>query len=208
MKVDVSFDFYEQRPYVHSTQLLYDLLKILKDNKYYEDECDILKIICVYKKMVSNQGYYIIDEIYNGDYSTIFTIQIKDKKITAYYVERVEPVINRIPYDEIHIIDGYELDVANKIAHVTICRDDNLYNVIIALGKRLILSTFDSEGYTSWKVGKFSINWKELNNKPIGRKLSFAIKNNIDDEYIQSKIYIDDINIGILENARSKLGTN
>lgn len=208
MKVDMSFDFYEQRPYVHSTQLLYALLEILKDNRYYENESDILKIICVYKKMVNKQGYYIIDEIYNGEYSTIFTIQMGDKKITAYYVEKDEPVVNRIPYDEIHIIDGYELDIANKIAHVTICRDDNLYNVIIALGKRLILSAFDSEGYTSWKVGKFSINWRELNNNPVGRKLSFAIKNNIDDEYIQSKIYIDDINIGILENARSKLGTN
>lgn len=208
MKVDVKFDFYEQRPYVHSTQLLYALLNILKENKYYSEESDILKIVCVYKKMVNKQGYYIIDENYDGAYSTIFTIQLADRKISAYYIEYDEPVVNRIPYDEIHIIDGYELDEANNIAHVKLCRDDNLYNVIIALGKRLILTVFDSEGYTSWKVGKFSINWRELNNNPIGKKLSFAIKNNIDNEYIQSKIYIDDVNIGILENARSKLGNN
>lgn len=207
MRINIKFDFYEQRPYIHSTQLLYELLKLMKKNKYYKEEKDILKISCTYKVMADKQGYYIIDEEYSGSYNTIFIIQTADRKITAYYVEGDEPVVNRVPYDEINIIDGYTLDIDNKIADVKICRDDNLYNVIIGLGKRLILSTFSSEGYSSWKVGKFVINWKELNNKPIGKKLSFQITNNINDEYIQSKIYIDDKYIGILENARRKIGS-
>ena len=157
--------------------------------------------------MADKQGYYIIDEVYSGSYNAIFTIQTVDRKITAYYIGNDEPVVNRVPYDEIHIIDGYSIDIDNKIADVKICRDDNLYNVIIALGKRLLLSAFNSEDYSSWKVGKFVVNWQELHNQPIGKILSFRVTNNIDDEYLQSKIYIDDKLIGILENARSKIGS-
>lgn len=207
MKINVKFDFYEQRPYIHSTQLLYELLKIMKDNNYYKEEKDLIKISCTYKVMADKQGYYIIDEVYSGSYNAIFTIQTVDRKITAYYIGNDEPVVNRVPYDEIHIIDGYSIDIDNKIADVKICRDDNLYNVIIALGKRLLLSAFNSEDYSSWKVGKFVVNWQELHNQPIGKKLSFQITNNINDEYIQSKIYIDDKYIGILENARRKIGS-
>lgn len=207
MRINIKFDFYEQRPYIHSTQLLYELLKLMKKNKYYKEEKDILKISCTYKVMADKQGYYIIDEEYSGSYNTIFIIQTADRKITAYYVEGDEPVVNRVPYDEIHIIDGYSIDIDNKIADVKICRDDNLYNVIIALGKRLLLSAFNSEDYSSWKVGKFVVNWQELHNQPIGKILSFRVTNNIDDEYLQSKIYIDDKLIGILENARSKIGS-
>ena len=69
MKINVKFDFYEQRPYIHSTQLLYELLKIMKDNNYYKEEKDLIKISCTYKVMADKQGYYIIDEVYSGSYN-------------------------------------------------------------------------------------------------------------------------------------------
>lgn len=204
MKVDVKFDFYEQRPYIHSTQLVYELLKIMKNNNYYNRDSEIIKIYCIYKSLCNKQGYYIIDEDYHGEFSTYFKIKLESVDINAYYIETEEKVINRIAYDEDNIILNHKIDELNKCAFVEVYRNDNLYNIIIALLKKLLNNLFVSDGYTSWKVGKFIVDWSKLHHNAVGKNLKICVHNSLDDMYVQSKIFLDDCLVGSIENAREK----
>lgn len=206
MKIDVKFNFLDKRQYVHSTQLTYKLLEILKNEGYYNVYNEIDQITSAFKMLVNKHGFYVIDEDFSNQSTTSFIVQIGNKKIRACYVEGSELVSENVPYDELSIIDGYSLDMDNLIASIKMVREDNIYNVIIALGKQLILKYLPIKGYTQWYAGKYNIKWNELHNHSIGKTLSVKICNNINDMYVQSKIYIDDIFVGTLDNIRDKVG--
>lgn len=205
MKVDVKFDFLGSRHYIHSTQLTYKLLEILKEHGYYNSYSDVSKITSIYKSVADKQGFFIIDESYDGTHAAVFNIYINDKEYKAWYVEGDEPVNSRIDYDESSLITGFELDKANMQSLVKLKHDDLLYNTIIALGRQIVSAAIDTEGYTPWLIGKYNFKWGELHNNPVGKTLIFKVVNNIDNVYIQSKIYLDDVFIGTLDNARKKI---
>lgn len=206
MKVDVKFDFFEKRKYIHSTQLLYELLKILKENGYYKENNEIVKIISSYRVMANKQGYYIIDEQYNGNYSTIVTLNVINRTIVAYYVESDEPVTNIIPYDEDSFINNYNLNRSEQSAEITINNEENIYNKIVALNKRLLLSILPTENYSSWVVGKFSIDWNVLCSASRNSVLCIKLHNNLDSIFCRSIIYLNNEAVGYIDYARNQLG--
>lgn len=202
MKVNVKFDFLENRNYIHSTSLMYKLLEVLKEKAYINSYNEINKINIIYRNKTNKQGYYLIDEeCTNAD--TIFKITIGDSAINAYYIEAGEPVSNRISYDEDGIVKESIINKEESSSSMIIKSVDNIYNVIVSLNKKLLLNILPKENYTSWSVGKFTINWQELYNNSIGKKLTVKLINNINNMYCKSNIYIEDKLAGSIDYARN-----
>lgn len=204
MKIYTEFDFLGSRTYIHSTSWLYKLLKLLKINNYISADNEIKKIDAVFRHKSDKQGYYIIDEEYEGNIGTYFNISLADRKIKAFYAEDKETVTNRISYDEDALADKCNIYYDERKASVIIDNYDTIYNVIVALNKKLLLDILPKENYTSWSVGKFSIYWDIMHNNPIGKELSVNVTNNIDNMYVKSKIYLQNEAIGSIDYARNK----
>ncbi len=202
MKVDVKFDFFEQRNYIHSTSLMYKLLEVLKEKAYINSYSEINKINIIYRKKTNKHGYYLIDEEYS-DADTIFKVVVDDRTIKACYIEDGYAVSNRISYDEDGIVKESIINKEDSSSSMIIESVDNIYNVIVSLNKKLLLNILPKENYTSWSVGKFNINWKELYNNSVGKKIILKLINNIDNMYCKSNIYIDDKLVGSIDYARN-----
>ena len=202
MKVNVNFDFLGTRNYIHSTSWVYTLINILKTNGFIKSDDEINKFSAVFRSKQNKQGYYLIDEeCTNAD--TIFKIIVGDKTIKAYYLEDSEAVSNSIPYDEDCIVKESIINKEESSSSMIIESVDNIYNVIVSLNKKLLLNILPKENYTSWSVGKFNINWKELYNNSVGKKIILKLINNIDNMYCKSNIYIDDKLVGSIDYARN-----
>lgn len=202
MKVNVNFDFLGTRNYIHSTSWVYTLINILKTNGFIKSDDEINKFSAVFRSKQNKQGYYLIDEeCTNAD--TIFKIIVGDKTIKAYYLEDSEAVSNSIPYDEDGIVKESIINKEDSSSSMIIESVDNIYNVIVSLNKKLLLNILPKENYTSWSVGKFNINWKELYNNSVGKKIILKLINNIDNMYCKSNIYIDDKLVGSIDYARN-----
>lgn len=202
MKVNVNFDFLGTRNYIHSTSWVYTLINILKTNGFIKSDDEINKFSAVFRSKQNKQGYYLIDEeCTNAD--TIFKIIVGDKTIKAYYLEDSEAVSNSIPYDEDGIVKESIINKEESSSSMIIESVDNIYNVIVSLNKKLLLNILPKENYTSWSVGKFNINWKELYNNSVGKKIILKLINNIDNMYCKSNIYIDDKLVGSIDYARN-----
>lgn len=205
MKVNYKFSFLGSRRYIHGTQMTYGFLDVLKNNGYFNSYDDIIQLSSVHKLLSDKQGYYIIDEQYDGVYSVSFSAKILDKVINGYFIETNEEVKTSIPYDEIGIIDGYILDIDNSTATVQIREYDNIFNVLISLIKQLEITKFSSEGYTAWLLGKYKIDWNMMHKEAIGKEMKVIITNNIDDQYLHIKIYVDGNYVGFMDDARQKI---
>lgn len=202
MKVNVNFDFLGTRNYIHSTSWVYTLINILKTNGFIKSDDEINKFSAVFRSKQNKQGYYLIDEeCTNAD--TIFKIIVGDKTIKAYYLEDSEAVSNSIPYDEDGIVKESIINKEESSSSMIIESVDNIYNVIVSLNKKLLLNILPKENYTSWSVGKFNIDWKELYNNSVGKKIILKLINNIDNMYCKSNIYIDDKLVGSIDYARN-----
>lgn len=202
MKVNVNFDFLGTRNYIHSTSWVYTLINILKTNGFIKSDDEINKFSAVFRSKQNKQGYYLIDEeCTNAD--TIFKIIVGDKTIKAYYLEDSEAVSNSIPYDEDGIVKESIINKEESSSSMIIESVDNIYNVIVSLNKKLLLNILPKENYTSWSVGKFNINWKELYNNSVGKKIILKLINNIDNMYCKSNVYIDDKLVGSIDYARN-----
>lgn len=204
MKADVKFDFLETRNYIHSTSLMYKLLEVLKEKSYIDSYDEISKINLICRKKTSKQGYYLIDEDCS-DADTVFKIIVGNRIIKAYYIGDGEPVLNRIPYDEDGIVKESIINKDDSSTSMVIERIDNIYNVIVSLNKKLLLHILPKECYTSWSVGKFNINWKELYTNSVGKKIIVKLVNNINNMYCKSNIYIDEKLVGNIDYARKRV---
>lgn len=206
MRVNVEFEFLGNRNYIHSTQMTYKLLSILYERDYYKSYSEIMEIKSIFRKLADKQGYFSINEETNQDYSTLFQVVLAQRKINIYFYEGDTKVINRVPYDEISLIEDFNIYKNQLKVDIEIKNEFNIYNVLIAMLKQLLHAVFPIENYTGWLVGKYKINWSLLHMNPIGRKLSIQINNNIDQIYTHSKIFLDDSVVGIIDNARKKIG--
>ena len=82
---------------------------------------------------------------------------------------------------------------------------DNIFNVLISLIKQLEITKFSSEGYTAWLLGKYKIDWNMMHKEAIGKEMKVIITNNIDDQYLHIKIYVDGNYVGFMDDARQKI---
>lgn len=204
MKVDVMFDFLENRDYIHSTSWLYKLLDILIEKKYIYSNEEINKINAVFRSKKNRQGYYLIDEeSQNGD--IVFHIHINSKKIKVYYIEDGAKVDTHIPYNEDMMVNDGVINKDDVSASIKVTCIKNIYNLIVSLNKKLLLHILPKKGYSSWSVGKFSINWKELYSNGEGNILQTKLINNIDNLYCQSSIFINGNLAGSIDFARKKV---
>lgn len=88
MRVDVTFDFLENRDYIHSTSWLYKLLDILQINNYIHSYDDVERISAVFRAKKNKHGYYLINEpVQNED--IVFHIYTSSEKIQVCYVENL-----------------------------------------------------------------------------------------------------------------------
>lgn len=204
MKVYVNFNFLENRNYIHSTSWLYMLLGILKDNNYFNSVFDINNVSAVFRSKKNKQGYYLIDEECDNT-DIVFNFTIGDKKIKAYYIEDGNVVVDSMPYDEDGLVRESVIDKNERTSTIIIKNLDNIYNIIVSLNKKLLLTILPHEDFTSWSVGKFNLHWNKLHNNTFGKKLVIKLTNNIDNMYCKSIIYIDEQFVGTIDYARSRL---
>lgn len=205
MKVNVKFDFLGNRNYIHSTSWLYKLLEILKENGYIKQNNEINKINAVFREKKDKQGYYLIDEEYKGA-DILFDINLDNRKIRVCYIEDGEKLSNSVPYDEDGLVSDAHIDKENKTSYIQVENIDNIYNLIVALNKKMLLELLNNEGFTSWSVGKFSINWNQLHDNPVNQQLKIVLVNNLGDMYCQSNIYMCDKLMGNIDFARKRSG--
>lgn len=203
MKVYAEFGFLENRDYIHSTSWLYKLLDILIEKKYICSDSEINKINAVFRSKKNRQGYYLIDEeSQNGD--IVFHIYTNSKKIKVYYIEDGAKVETHIPYNEDMMVNDGIINRDYTSASIEVSCINNIYNLIVSLNKKLLLNLLPKDGYSSWSVGKFSINWKVLHSNAEGNILQTKLVNNIDNLYCQSSIFISGHLAGSIDFARKK----
>lgn len=204
MKVNVEFEFLGNRNYIHSTSWIYKLLEILKEHKYIQAYEDINKINAVFREKKNKQGYYLIDEVCkNAD--ILFDVYTGSGKIRACYIEEGEKVLKSINYDEDGIVGSCIIDKESQSSSLQIESFNNIYNLIVALNKKMLLELLDNNGYTSWSVGKFSINWHVLHNNSLNQQLRVQLINNIDNMYCKSNIYVCNELAGNIDFARKRI---
>lgn len=205
MKVNYKFSFLGSRRYINVTQTAYGFLEVLKNNGYFESYDEVTKYSSIHRVLSDKQGYFIIDEQYDGAYNVSFSAKINDKIVKGYFVETDEEIQDSVPYDEISIIDGYTLDLDTSTVTVRIKKYNNVFNVLIALIKKLEYGKYPQDGHTPWVVGKYNIEWNMMHKDIIGKEMKVVITNQIDGLYLHIKIYIDDYNVGFMDVARNKL---
>lgn len=210
MKVDVKFEFLEKRNYIHSTSMTYSLISQLIKHNFIASQDDLVFIDAAFRKENYNNGYFLIDEEAAGA-NTVYSIKLKEKKFKVYYMEYDSPVLSRVPYDENKLVEDAVVNIEDACVTMPISKSvDNLYNILVAATKKMIVKLFPQEGYSPWTLARFSIDWSALHNRMFdfshGKNI-FSIKlvNNLDDVYLKSGIFIDDKKYGSFYNARQKL---
>lgn len=209
MKVDVKFEFLEKRNYIHSTSMTYSLISQLIKHNFIASQDDLVFIDAAFRKENYNNGYFLIDEEAAGA-NTVYSIKLKEKKFKVYYMEYDSPVLSRVPYDENKLVEDAVVNIEDACVTMPISKSvDNLYNILVAATKKMIVKLFPQEGYSPWTLARFSLDWSALHSRMFDFNHgggSFVIKlvNNLDDIYLKSDIYIDNQRYGSFYNARHK----
>ena len=164
MKVDVKFEFLEKRNYIHSTSMTYSLISQLIKHNFIASQDDLVFIDAAFRKENYNNGYFLIDEEAAGA-NTVYSIKLKEKKFKVYYMEYDSPVLSRVPYDENKLVEDAVVNIEDACVTMPISKSvDNLYNILVAATKKMIVKLFPQEGYSPWTLARFSIDWSQLHN--------------------------------------------
>lgn len=165
MKVDVKFEFLEKRNYIHSTSMTYSLISQLIKHNFISSQDDLVFIDAAFRKENYNNGYFLIDEEAAGA-NTVYSIKLKEKKFKIYYMEYDYPVSSRVPYDENKLVEDAVVNIEDASVTMPISKSvDNLYNILVAATKKMIVKLFPQEGYSPWTLARFSLDWSALHSR-------------------------------------------
>ena len=93
-------------------------------------------------------------------------LTLKEKKFKVYYMEYDSPVLSRVPYDENKLVEDAVVNIEDACATMPISKSvDNLYNILVAATKKMIVKLFPQEGYSPWTLARFSLDWSALHSR-------------------------------------------
>ena len=160
---DANFVRLGSRSYVQGATITYGLLEAA--NTWSLDPVERLRT--TFHSILKEQGRYDLfrdpksKHLVEKGYIVLFHLQCGKDEFFVGLKGRGQPVPVSVPYDEEEMIASCEISGANKVASVLIHPGNPIVNFIIALNKKLLLSTLPTEGYSQWFLARYDLELRK-----------------------------------------------
>lgn len=112
-------------------------------------------------------------------------------------------VSKREPYDEERLIEGYQLEKANKCIALYLEPHPPAVNIMIALHKKLANYLFPGEGYSQWYLSRYDLSWNAIHIRQ-SKKMEIVNVGSVGMSHIHSTISVDNEEGGSIYFSRHK----
>lgn len=162
---EATFTFLDDRKYIHGSTLAYGLLDAIE----HWGIGSVDRIVASYHNMLNEHGRYDFFEdpmtknLVEHGYCSTFNIYCHANTYLVGVKGNGKPVMDSIPYDEESMISSGEIVADEKSASILWYPDKPMLNVLIALNKKMLLTTLPSKGFKKWIISRFDLKWQLMN---------------------------------------------
>lgn len=160
---DANFVRLGSRSYVHGSSMTHSLLEAINTWSLGPIE----RLTATFHSILKEQGRYDLfrdfksKQLVEKGYIVLFHLQCGKDKFLVGLKGRGLPVPVSVPYDEEEMIASCEISGAHKAASLLIHPGNPIVNFVIALNKKLLLSTLPTEGYSQWFLARYDLELRK-----------------------------------------------